>query len=215
MRRYDSKKKTEYRRVFSMDLLIDQLQLPNMPWAWSSQLLGGQCVCLQGPSGCGKTRLLRALADLEPHTGRIHLNGQAATQVLPHVWRQRVGFLANPSAWWHDLVRDHFATPENLSLSDFGLHPRLLDQPVRHLSSGEKQRLALVRLLCQCPDVLLLDEPTSNLDAATAQQLETTMQQWLNPKRLLLWVSHSSTQVARLADRVFILHADEIREQTR
>jgi len=78
----------------------------------------------------------------------------------------------------------------------------LLQQPVTHLSSGERQRLALLRVLANRPRVLLLDEPTANLDADNTRRVEQLITDYLNEQQAAaLWISHDGAQCDRIASR--------------
>jgi ABC-type iron transport system FetAB ATPase subunit len=105
----------------------------------------GERICLGGPSGSGKTRLLRALADLDPHSGDIRLHGRAQREYPPHQWRRRVAMLPAESAWWTATVGDHMDGVDAKALSALGLPEEATRWPVERLSAGEKQRLALSR----------------------------------------------------------------------
>jgi ABC-type iron transport system FetAB ATPase subunit len=166
-------------------------------------LAAGECVALVGPSGSGKSRLLRAIADLDPHTGKAFLRGEARQRMPAHRWRRRVGYLPAESAWWGDLVADHMAAPAAAELPALGLPDEVMDWPVSRLSSGERQRLALLRLLIIRPDVLLLDEPTANLDPDSAERVEQLLRRRQQQGTGLVWVSHDEAQIRRVADRGF------------
>lgn len=162
----------------------------------------GETVCLSGPSGSGKTRLLRAVADLEPHAGRVCL-GQLEQAATPaNQWRRAVMMVPAESQWWHERVGAHFARPMPQALADLGFESGVEDWPVMRLSSGEKQRLALVRAVSTGPRALLLDEPTANLDDASAERVETWLTRLIHERCMpTLWVAHSAAQIARVADR--------------
>lgn len=138
----------------------------------SFTLDSGEHVALTGPSGVGKTRLLRAMADLEPHAGEVALGGRSSNTVAAPAWRRRVALVPTESAWWFRTAAEHFPRWPPPDLKALALPARIGDRPVEQLSSGERQRLALLRALAGDPDVLLLDEPTANLDDDNAARLD-------------------------------------------
>lgn len=170
----------------------------------SLDVAAGECLSIAGPSGTGKSLLLRAIADLDPHTGEVWLEGVPAAAMAPEEWRSRVGLLPPESSWWLPLVRDHFYDGIPVPLEHIGLSESILDQPVARLSSGEKQRLALMRLLSNRPRVLLLDEPTANLDPDNTRRIEAVIAEYCREQQAaVIWVSHDRQQAARVADRCF------------
>lgn len=172
-------------------------------------LAAGACLGLAGPSGAGKTRLLRAMPDLDAHAGRCYLDGQSAADFAAPDWRRRVMLLPAESAWWADTPRPHMqARALDTYLSALDLEPHLLDQPIARLSSGQRQRLALIRLLSHEPQVLLLDEPTANLDAANIERVETLIGDYRRRRgACCVWVGHDHDQLARVADQQLALDA--------
>lgn len=170
----------------------------------------GECLCLSGPSGCGKTRLLRAIADLDAHTGRVALDGVEQAAIGAAEWRRRVGLLPAENHWWLERAGDHFGTlPTAATLARLELNPRLLSEPITRLSSGERQRFALLRLLANRPQVLLLDEPTSNLDAHSGERVETLIGAYREREQAaVVWVSHDAEQIRRLNGRYLRMHPD-------
>ena len=166
----------------------------------------GDCLCISGPSGSGKSLLLRAIADLDPHEGQVYLQGEAATSIPPPAWRTRIGLLPPDSSWWLPQAGDYFHNGMPLPLEHIGLAVDILAQPVTRLSSGEKQRLALMRLLSNRPRVLLLDEPTANLDPANTLRVEAVITEYRRAqKAAVIWVSHDPEQIARVANRYYEL----------
>ncbi|MDN3555353.1 ABC transporter ATP-binding protein [Halomonas maura] len=162
----------------------------------------GEVLCLAGPSGAGKSRLLRAIADLEPHRGAVTLGELAQDELPGHAWRRRVMLVPAESQWWAERVGDHFPAGDVRGLSALGLTPAVLDWPVARLSSGEKQRLALLRALARTPSVLLLDEPTANLDDVTTRRVEAWLMARLRDGGWpVIWVAHDQVQIARVATR--------------
>ena len=164
----------------------------------------GECVCIFGPSGCGKSQLLRAIADLDPHEGEALLEGAACDDTAPDVWRTRVGLLPPESAWWLPRVAEHFRDGTPVLLEQLALPPAILEKPVTQLSSGEKQRLALLRLLANRPRVLLLDEPTANLDPDNTRRVEAVIGEYRRTRAAaVIWISHDRGQGVRVAERQF------------
>jgi len=182
-------------------LELDRLQRPAIGPV-SLTLAAGECVCISGPSGTGKSQLLRAIADLDPHDGEVRLSGMPADSIAPPDWRHQVGLLPPESSWWLPRVADHFHAGALLPLAEVGLADAILDQPVARLSSGEKQRLALLRLLANRPRVLLLDEPTANLDPENTRRVEALIAAYRESRgAAIIWVSHDRAQAARVCDR--------------
>ena len=162
----------------------------------------GEIVGLAGPSGSGKTRLLRAVADLEPHEGSARLGDLRRDAVPAHEWRRRVVLVPAESRWWRDTVGAHFPAGTSSLPGPLGLPDDALDWSVDRLSSGEKQRLALFRALAVEPEALLLDEPTANLDAKSVSRIEDWLRGVVRERGLpALWVAHDADQLGRVADR--------------
>ncbi|MES9885858.1 MAG: ABC transporter ATP-binding protein [Candidatus Sedimenticola sp. 6PFRAG1] len=162
----------------------------------------GQCLSLTGPSGCGKTRLLRAIADLDPNQGAITLDNMPRDKISPTDWRSQIGYLPAESHWWASRVGDHFPNGDDNLLSALGFSSECLEWDVSRLSSGERQRLALARLLAHNPRVLLLDEPTANLDQANIERAEKLIGEYREENDVaVLWVSHDPLQRRRVSQR--------------
>ncbi|MEW5837514.1 MAG: ATP-binding cassette domain-containing protein [Pseudomonadota bacterium] len=167
------------------------------------RLHSGELLCLYGASGSGKSQFLRALADLEPHEGQVYLQGVEQQQMPAHVWRRKLAYLPAESGWWSARVGAHFSRPpQTEDLLGLGLEESILQREVEGLSSGERQRLGLLRLLGQQPQVILLDEPSANLDPQSALQMEGCVRAYLQTQgAAAIWVSHDPVQRARIADR--------------
>jgi ABC-type iron transport system FetAB ATPase subunit len=179
----------------------------------SLELAAGECLCITGESGSGKSQLLRAIADIDPHGGELWLDGVVARAIAPEQWRRQAGLLPPESSWWLPRARDHFANGMPVDLARLGLSESVLEQPVARLSSGERQRLALLRLLANRPRVLLLDEPTANLDAENTQRVEVVIGDYIEAQAAAaIWVSHDRTQVARVANRHMELRDGRLEE---
>ncbi len=177
------------------------------------QLAAGECVCLSGASGSGKSMLLRAVADLDPHQGDVLLDGQPCSQMPAHDWRRQVAMLAAESQWWFDVVGPHFEQVDHALLSALGFGAEVMEWQVARLSSGERQRLALLRLLSHQPKVLLLDEPTANLDYDNTLRIEHLIKTYSTEQQApVLWISHDAAQIARVADRYVVIDGGRLRQ---
>ncbi|WP_020405468.1 ABC transporter ATP-binding protein [Hahella ganghwensis] len=161
----------------------------------------GEIHCISGKSGSGKSRLLRAVADLEQHNGQISLGNTRQTDLSGPQWRKRVRLIPAQSEWWYDNVLEHFQVePDPSLLSALELNSDILKQPVSYLSSGEKQRLALIRSLYPQPQALLLDEPTANLDEGSRKSVENWLLNMIRQQHWpVLWVAHDQEQINRVA----------------
>ncbi len=169
----------------------------------------GEVVCLSGESGSGKSRFLRAVADLEPHEGKVSLGDLDRASMPAHQWREQVMLVPAESQWWADRVGEHFCGPMPEALSALGFSDDVTSWEVARLSSGEKQRLAAIRALSCQPKALLLDEPTANLDDHSIQLFEQWILGVIQTKKMpVLWVAHDEAQMARVGQRHFRIQGD-------
>lgn len=175
----------------------------------SFDLRPGECVAVMGASGAGKTLLLRLLADLDPGEGRMTLGGMERDSMVPSHWRRRVMFVPAVAGWWAATAGEHFADAARAEAEALcrvlRLPDDIMDRQVGRLSTGEKQRLALIRAMLERPDVLLLDEPTSGLDPEAALAVETCLAALLGEGKGILFVTHDVGQAWRMASRVYQL----------
>lgn len=173
----------------------------------------GECVCLSGPSGAGKTVLLRAIADLDVHQGVVRVGDQLCESMPAPQWRQKVGLLTANSSWWLGTTGAHMPKVNGTDVEQLGLAQNILKKPIAQLSTGELQRLALLRLLTNQPAVLLLDEPTASLDAENVERVEALVKQYREQHNAaVLWVSHDKAQAKRVASRQFKMVAGKLTE---
>ncbi|MBA3835525.1 MAG: ATP-binding cassette domain-containing protein [Sphingomonas sp.] len=180
----------------------------------SFELPAGECVALQGSSGSGKTLLLRAIADLDPARGYVALDGEPRESMPAPAWRRKVCYVPAEPGWWAETVLEHFtAWPEAAPLVQrLRLPAQCQTWSVSRLSTGERQRLALVRALLVCPRILLLDEPTSALDQKARDEVELLLAEQVATGVSLLWVTHDESQARRVASRVLVIERGRVHD---
>lgn len=185
-------------------LRVEHLRIGSLP-PLSFSVADGECLAIEGPSGSGKTRILRAIADLDPVDAQLFVDGDERREMSATEWRKAVRYAAAEPGWWSDTPRDSFP---NISLAlarvvrllaAVGLDEDVLDRDVTHLSTGERQRIALVRALADEPKVLLLDEPTGALDIGSTALVEELLRFQLLAGRSVLIASHDQALIGRLA----------------
>ncbi len=213
------------------------LELKNIQHAYGKQVVvndlsltlkKGEIGCLLGPSGCGKTTVLRCIAGFEPiSAGEILLNGVVVSNAnsgLPPEQRH-IGMVFQDYALF-----PHLTVAVNIG---FGLHrmPKterasrvaellqtvgLADASSRYpheLSGGQQQRVALARALAPRPDLLLLDEPFSNLDVSLRERLSLEIRDILkNQNATAILVTHDQDEAFAIADVIGVMHRGEIQQ---
>jgi putative spermidine/putrescine transport system ATP-binding protein len=208
---------TELRRVYGGVAALDGLTLHIEP---------GEFVALLGPSGCGKTTALRCLAGLEdPDSGTVEVGGRDLTRVptnkrdmgmvfqayslFPHMTaRQNVEFGLELRG--RDKGARHTRTAEMLELVGLDMHA---DKFAHQLSGGQQQRVALARALAIEPQVLLLDEPLSALDAKVRTQLRDEIRRiQLEVGTTTLFVTHDQEEALAVADRVGVMSVGRLEQ---
>ncbi|MCX8181642.1 MAG: energy-coupling factor ABC transporter ATP-binding protein [Candidatus Methanomethyliaceae archaeon] len=188
----------------------------------------GEFILLTGPSGCGKTTLCRCLNGLIPNsyggefTGKVIVDGLVTTEHPVYEIAQHVGLVfQNPEneLFCTSVEREVAFGPENLALPREEIRKRveeslamvgishLRDKSPEELSGGEQQKVAIAALLAMKPKILVLDEPTANLDPASAQSVLNTLLK-LNEESgvTMILVEHRLEMVAHMADRCAILN---------
>lgn len=169
----------------------------------SFELADGECIAVRGPSGAGKTLLLRAIADLDPSDGSVALDGTSRDLMPAPRWRSLVMYVPAEPGWWAETVAAHFPDWSEAApvVGMLGLPEACRDWPIERLSTGERQRLALVRALVMRPRVLLLDEPTSGLDPDGVSAVEQRIVLHCAEGGSVIWVTHDAAQAGRVAQR--------------
>ena len=194
----------------------------------------GSFFTLLGPSGCGKSTTLRCLAGLErPDAGEITLGSEVvfSSERRIHVpaYRRRVGMVFQSYAIWpHMTVRQNVEYPlHNVARPKRMSGPQIAEAAMdalklvsmehlasRHaplLSGGEQQRVALARALVQDPDVLLLDEPLSNLDARLRSQMRLELRDLqAKVKVTTIFVTHDQDEAFALSDQMAVMHQGRV-----
>ncbi|MEQ9011034.1 thiol reductant ABC exporter subunit CydC [Algiphilus sp.] len=192
----------------------------------------GERVALVGPSGCGKSSVVQLIGRLyAPQSGRLSLGGHASTAVSPQWWRAQLGILTQHSELFADSIRANLrlAAPEADDAALWrALHVAALDDVVRllpdgldtwvgehgtRLSGGQARRLALARAVLRDAPLVVLDEPCTGLDAATAARVRDRLHHWLSGRSALL-LAHSPDSLPP-HDRVLRLAAGRLTEAGR
>jgi ABC-type iron transport system FetAB ATPase subunit len=186
-----------------MSLTVDGLRNA-LAGPFTFSVAAGQCLAVTGPSGSGKTVLLRMIADLDPNEGRITLDGADRVSLAAPAWRRLAALVPARSGWWADTVGEHFSAGRDPAwralASELLLRDTLFDQAIEEVSTGERQRLALLRALLAEPRLLLLDEPTASLDPVSTQAVEAVIARRLAADATVVWVTHDAAQAARMGD---------------
>ena len=179
-----------------------------------------EAVALWGPNGAGKTTAIKCLLGLLKYEGQILVDGYDAGKQGRQA-RARIGYVPQQQSFYDDLptvetalffarLKGAPATQVDPLLAQVGLadHRR---KPVGALSGGMKQRLALALALLGDPPVMVLDEPTSSLDAAAREQLLHLLAQVKAAGKTIIFTSHRSEEVEALADRVVVMAQGKVR----
>ena len=177
----------------------------------------GLCYVLLGENGAGKSTLLRILAGLlQPSAGKVTVFDQA-----PYEARHRIGYMSHAP-----MLYDEFTGLENLNyfrslyapgqclppaeaLSQVGLDPAM-PRLVGQYSQGMRQRASLARVLLSQPELLLLDEPFSNMDVESVSQMIALLAKFKTANRTILLTTHQRELAAPIADRILTLRAGRV-----
>jgi heme ABC exporter ATP-binding subunit CcmA len=182
----------------------------------------GRCYLVVGENGAGKSTLLRTLAGLlTPSYGTVRIFDGDGTAEEPMAARERIGYMSHAT-----MLYDEFSGVENLryfaslyrqrdcvtpedALRSVGLDPALV-RPIGQYSQGMKQRASLARVLISRPELLLLDEPFSNMDVVSAHQMLRLLETFRTEQRTILLTTHQRELAEPLADFVLTLRAGAV-----
>jgi heme ABC exporter ATP-binding subunit CcmA len=178
----------------------------------------GKCYVLLGENGAGKSTLLRILAGLlHPSAGKVRVFGD----LDPHAARARIGYMSHAPMLYDELTGlenlEYFRSlyrgseclaPED-ALRQVGLDPAL-PRPLGQYSQGMRQRTSLARVLLSQPELLLLDEPFSNMDVESVSQMVRLLAKFKTGNRTILLTTHQRELAAPIADAILTLHAGRV-----
>ncbi|ADB63309.1 ABC transporter related protein (plasmid) [Haloterrigena turkmenica DSM 5511] len=193
----------------------------------SVEVPDGDFLVLVGPSGCGKSTTLRMIAGLEEITeGEIRLGGRTINDVSAQE-RDIAMVFQSYALYPHKTVRSNmsFGLEESTELSDSAIAETveetaammgiedLLDRKPGELSGGQQQRVALGRAIVRDPDVFLMDEPLSNLDAKLRAEMRTELQHLQEQLDVTtVYVTHDQTEAMTMGDRIAVLNEGELQQ---
>jgi heme ABC exporter ATP-binding subunit CcmA len=184
----------------------------------SVELEQGRCYVLLGENGAGKSTLLRILAGLlRPSFGKVTVFGEHE----PHEAQERIGYMSHAAMLYDELTAEenlrYFASlypgracldPAE-ALRQVGLDPAL-NRILGQYSQGMRQRTSLARVLLSVPELLLLDEPFSNMDVESAHQMVELLAGFRQGNRTIVLTTHQRELAAPIADYVLTLHAGRL-----
>ena len=171
-------------------------------------------LAVAGPSGSGKSTLLRLLNRLDdPLSGTIRWDGRDVRDWDPRELRRRVAMVFQSAPIFPGTVLDNLVVADpslgieraQHVMEHVGLPRDLLDRAAEKLSGGEAQRMTIARALLTEPAVLLADEPTASLDTAARTTVETLARELADSGVPLVWITHDTAQLRRLADHAVVL----------
>jgi multiple sugar transport system ATP-binding protein len=192
----------------------------------SLSVAAGEFLTLLGPSGCGKSTILRLIAGLEqPTSGQILINGRDVSRLGPGD-RNIAMVFQSYALYPHMTVRENIASGMKLrktpageiqqriqEVSDFLGLDELMERKPGQLSGGQRQRVAVARTLVRRPDVFLLDEPLSNLDALLREHVRAELKQLFGSQNApVVYVTHDQTEAMTLSTKVAVLNNGHLQQ---
>ncbi len=184
----------------------------------------GDFISIIGSSGSGKSTLLKLISHLiSPTYGNIRINGKDIYEYNPIELRKNISYCFQTPYLFGDKVRENIEFPyfiRNLKIDNervnelflrFQMDVDILNQEIKNLSGGEKQRIALIRSLLLRPEVLLLDEITSALDVYNTKIVEGIIESLNKEGITILWVTHDLEQSRRYANKLLTLETGKIK----
>jgi putative ABC transport system ATP-binding protein len=184
----------------------------------------GDFISIVGSSGSGKSTLLKLCSHLiSPTSGNIFYKGVNVTEHIPTELRKNISYCSQFPYLFGSSVKDNLDFPFSIRnipfnesrvkelFSMFNMPLTFLGTDVQHLSGGEKQRISLLRALLFLPEVLLLDEVTSSLDAENTRMVEDAISSLNKEGITVLWITHDPEQSQKYANKIITLEAGEIK----
>ena len=166
-----------------------------------------------GPNGAGKTTLLKLLDGLiKPDSGTVSYSFKTKTTLVLHHTPMIKASAATNLGMIRDVDPSITESDIQKVMKEVGLG-KLGNSPAHKLSAGERQKLCLGRAILQKPNLVLLDEPTANLDPSTTEQVEGLIRQFNQQGVNVIFSSHQLAQVQRLAEHIIFIDQGEIKEK--
>ena len=204
--------------LFSLQSVSLQLGKRKILNSFSASIPSDEVTCVIGASGSGKTTFLKLLNGMFlPMDGEILYRGKRLYEYPPRELRRDVAYIAQKPIMFLGTVKDNllygpriwgFHVDDSVLVSlleKVGLDSSFMDRPAHELSGGEKKRVAIARALVLNPHVLLLDEPTGDLDVVSSRVIEKLVVKLKEEGISIVFVTHDVDEVRRIAERVLVI----------
>lgn len=214
-------------------ILLTQIEFQDVSYADKDKLIlkgisvkidAGDYISVVGPSGSGKSTFLKLCCHLiSPSEGKILINGNDIMLSSPVDLRKKICYCFQTPILFGNTVEDNLRFPYsirneqfdltrvNMMLSRFNMNKDVLTQETKNLSGGEKQRIALIRSVLFTPEVLLLDEVTSALDAENTAIVENAVDTLNAGGVTILWVTHNLKQSRRRGGKLLTIENGQVK----